>query len=249
MSSSDVEQPGGGAPALSRRRPRRSPQDHGTDRITARPGDTLTDEAANPDVDDIYELSPMQLGMLFQTLLEPGSGMFVEQQVTPVPDLRPGLFEKAWNAVIERTPVLRTSFHWVDIEQPLQVVHRRASLTCGYFDVTGLPPDVARRQVSAYVEEGRRRGFDLATAPLMRVALVRVAPQDTRFVWHFHHILLDGWSAPLVLDEVMHEYAALATGRPYAAPPRRPYSAYIDWLHTQDQVAAERFWRSRITWV
>ena len=64
------------------------------------------------DVEDIYELSPMQLGMLFQSLLAPGSGVYVEQQAMRLTNAVPGvLFERAWQAVVDRTPVLRTSFH------------------------------------------------------------------------------------------------------------------------------------------
>ncbi len=206
----------------------------------------MTEEAASLDIDDMYELSPMQLGMLFQTLLEPESGMFVEQQISRVPDVSPGLFEKAWNIVIARTPVLRTSFHWVDIEQPIQVVHRQASLQVSCIDLTALLSDDASEQLSRYLKQERRKGFELTQPPLMRVALVRAGPQDTRFVWHFHHILLDGWSAPLVLQEVLSEYATLLTGRPYAAPYRRPYRKYIDWLQTQDRAAAERYWRDTL---
>jgi amino acid adenylation domain-containing protein len=203
----------------------------------------MTDDA----VEDVYDLSPMQLGMLFQSLLEPGAGMFVEEQVTPVPDaLHPGLLESSWNAVIARTPVLRTSFHWMGIEKPVQVVHRHARLRVEAIDLRALSPESAAAAFAALLAERRRQGFDLEVPPLMRVALVRLAPQDSMFVWHFHHLLIDGWSAPIVLDEVMREYQGLVSGRPHTPRRRPPYRAYIEWLQRQDREAAERFWRDEL---
>ena len=207
----------------------------------------MSDDAPEVEVEDVYELSPMQLGMLFQTLLAPGTGMFVEEQMSSVPDaVHPGLVERAWNNVAGRTAVLRSSFHWRDIQQPVQVVHRHAAIRVEYLDLCRREPNVAAAEFADFREERRRRGFDLETPPLMRVALVRLGPHDTKFLWQFHHILLDGWSAPMVLQEVMNEYVALATGRPYTPPPRRPFRHYIDWLQERDRVAAERFWRTEL---
>jgi amino acid adenylation domain-containing protein len=206
------------------------------------------DDERQDEIEDVYELSPMQLGMLFQTLLDPGSGMFVEQQVTPIPGgVGREAFERAWNAVIARTPALRTSFHWQEIEQPVQVVHRRARVAVEELRLPeGCTPAETEAWFAEYTTRRRRQGFDLEHAPLMRIALVRTPRGDTRFVWHFHHILLDGWSAPLVLEEVMREYVAAVTGVPHMARSRRPYRAYIDWLQQQNRAAAERYWRAEL---
>jgi hypothetical protein len=62
-------------------------------------------------------------------------------------------------------------------------------------------------------------------------------------VWTHHHLLLDGWSLPLVLGEVFQCYAAFAYDRPLSLPPLRPYRDYIAWLQRQDPAQAEAFWR------
>ncbi len=201
----------------------RSRQSAGADRVEAARRTAMNDHASRVDVEDVYELSPMQLGMLFQTLLAPGSDMFVEQQISQVFDtLQPSILERAWNAVIESTPVLRTSFHWRDIEHPLQAVHRHATLAVEDPDIAGLEPDAAAAEFAEFVDGRRQSGFDLERPPLVRVALVKVGPHDARLVWQFHHMLLDGWSAPLVLHEVMKAYAAIATGQRYRPSARRP---------------------------
>ena len=66
------------------------------------------------DAEDIYGLSPAQEGMLMHTLREPGSGLFFLQKVLPLTDPDIPSFLSAWRRVIDRHPILRTSFHWED---------------------------------------------------------------------------------------------------------------------------------------
>src|SRR5215472_13392995 len=92
------------------------------------------------EVEDIYTLSPLQLGMLFQTQLAPGSGVFFQQVATPLPfGLDDDAFARAWQAVVDATPALRTSFHWADLDHPVQVVHRRVQLGVRRMDWSALP--------------------------------------------------------------------------------------------------------------
>ena len=70
--------------------------------------------------------------------------------------------------------------------------------------------------------EDRHRGFDPTRAPLLRVALLRLADDAHRFVWSMHHLLLDGWSMQIVVQELFTLHDARATGRP-----DRPRSAAI----------------------
>ena len=199
------------------------------------------------DVEDIYELSPMQLGMLFQSLLAPGSGVYVEQQAMRLTNAVPGvLFERAWQAVVDRTPVLRTSFHWGDLEKPVQVVHRTVRVQVEQLDWRNVPSARVEEHLNGYLREVRSRGFVLDRPPLMRLALARTSDTETWFIWHFHHLLLDGWSGQLLMQEFIEEYRAKATGKRYEAPERRPFSAYIEWLQLQDESEAEAFWREQL---
>src|SRR5262245_62561747 len=93
-------------------------------------------------VESIYELSPMQQGMLFHSLRSPQSGMYVEQMSCA---LRGPLdvtgFEQAWRQVMNRHSALRTSFHWKEMDKPLQVVRRVAQAPLDVQDWRGLPRD------------------------------------------------------------------------------------------------------------
>ncbi|WP_157170895.1 non-ribosomal peptide synthetase, partial [Nocardia araoensis] len=90
------------------------------------------------------------------------------------------------------------------------------------------------------MDADRRAGFDVTAAPLLRMTLVRTAPERYRLVWSMHHILIDGWSTPLLIRELLTLYAC---GDDATAPaPGRPYRDYLKWLNAQDQNAAETAW-------
>src|SRR3954471_12658682 len=91
-------------------------------------------------VEDLYPLSPLQQGMLFHTLYSPGSGAYLEQlAMTLVGPVDPDAFQRAWQRVVDRHPVLRSGFVWEGVPQPLQVVLRQFELPFEYEDWSALP--------------------------------------------------------------------------------------------------------------
>ncbi len=195
-------------------------------------------------IEDAYPLSPTQQGMLFHTLYAPQAGMYVEQlSCTLHGDLDSAAFKQAWQHVVDRHPILRSAFAWRNLERPLQVVGRRVGLPLAQHDWRELAPEEQQVRLEALLRADRERGFDLATAPLLRLTLCRLADDAHAFVLSHHHLLLDGWSLPLVLNEVLACYAAFAYGRPLVLPTPRPYRDYIAWLQRQDLAHAEAFWR------
>jgi len=201
-------------------------------------------------VEDIYPLSPMQQGMLFHSVLAPEDGDYLTQ-LTGTIDGRGLLnaFRAAWQQVIARHALLRTSFQWEALDQPLQIVHRRADLPC-------LEHDWRNREdcdtaFSQFLAEDRAAGFDLASPPLMRLTVFEVAEDTFRFVWTHHHLLLDGWSLPLLMQELFGLAEASLTGRKLQLPAPHPYREYIAYLEgkleTKDESAAESYWRETLS--
>src|SRR5262247_1595545 len=79
----------------------------------------------HPNLEDVYELSPMQQGMLFHTLYSPESGVYFEQSIFTIEgDFDSSAFQSAWQKVIARHSILRTGFVWEGVEKPVQVVYR-----------------------------------------------------------------------------------------------------------------------------
>src|SRR5262249_14263596 len=98
-------------------------------------------------------------------------------------------------------------------------------------------------QLTSVLEADRRQGFKLSKAPLMRFRLIQTSEVGYTFVWSYHHILLDGWSLGLILDELFRLYSSFGQGQPPALEPSRPYQHYISWLQNQKLSDAEAFWR------
>jgi amino acid adenylation domain-containing protein/non-ribosomal peptide synthase protein (TIGR01720 family) len=198
-------------------------------------------------IEAIYPLSPLQQGMLFHTLYAPSSGTYFEQfAFTLRGDLDEAAWTAAWDRVVERHAVLRTAFAWEKREKPLQIVSRAARAPWDRRDWRGLAEDERRERFDAWLREDRERGFELARAPLMRLALLRVADDAWEFVWSHHHLLLDGWSVGLVLGEVFELYEAFRAGEKPALPLPRPFREYVAWLGQRDPAAAEAFWRTEL---
>ncbi len=196
---------------------------------------------------DIYELSSLQAGMLFHRLFAPDSTAYFDQFSCRISgDVDPGLLRRAWQQLVDRHPVLRTSFHWEGLDKPVQVVHAEAALPWDTQDWRGVSPDEQAARWTAYLAADRARGFQPDVAPLMRAAIVRLTERDYYFCWSHHHLLLDGWCLQLVLSELFERYDALTHGRVAEFAPVRPYGEYIKWLQRQDQDAIVDHWRTTL---
>jgi natural product biosynthesis luciferase-like monooxygenase protein len=189
----------------------------------------------------------MQQGMLYHHLRGEQPGVDVEQIGCCLhEELDLPAFTEAWRLLIARHPVLRTKFCWEEVDEPLQEVCREPDLPTEVRDLRGLAPERRSEEVAAYLQLDRERGFDLGTAPPVRLAILRTGDAEHQVVWSFHHILLDGRSFPIVLRELFELYDANRRGESLSLPDLPPYRDYIEWLGRQDFAAAESFWRRRL---
>nr|AIW82285.1 PuwH [Cylindrospermum alatosporum CCALA 988] len=206
---------------------------------------TVSDQTnKSKNVAAIYPLSPMQQGMLFHTLYAPESGVYFEQfSCTLGGKLNVALFEQAWQKVVERHPVLRSLFVWENRKKPLQVVRHQVNLPWIQHDWRSLSPSKQQGQLEEFLISDRTQGFQLDQAPLIRCALIRLSEETYQFIGSFHHLLLDGWSLPILFQEVFGFYEAWNRGDNLSLATPRPFQDYIGWLQRQDLSIAEAFWR------
>jgi len=201
------------------------------------------------EIEDCYPLSPMQEGMLFHTLMNPGSGIYLMQQFYAWEGrLDREAFGRAWQRVIDRHPMLRTSFMWKELQAPLQVVHRRVAAEDVIQDLNWADTSDEQQQIrmGEMLEQELKEGLDFEQAPLMRIRLVRRGHDRYAIVRSFHHILTDDWCFSLLMMDFLTHYDACIQGRTLALPPPPPYRDYIAWLQRQDQAAAEQFWKQEL---
>ncbi|MFD7845656.1 type I polyketide synthase [Nocardia sp. NPDC059764] len=207
----------------------------------AQPGILLT---AN-EIEDIHPLSPVQHEVLRHVLEDPG--LFLEQLVaTLVGPLDVDLFRDAVQRVVDRHPALRTSIAWNARSEPVQVVRSHATIPFLVEDATALDRGEAAAREAEFIAQDRLRGFDLASAPLTRMTVVKVSDDRHRIVWTHHRLILDGTSFAMVLAETAALYQGLKSGRRRTLTAARSFREYISWVQELDYAPAEAFWRDEL---
>ncbi|HEX6292328.1 MAG TPA: amino acid adenylation domain-containing protein [Herpetosiphonaceae bacterium] len=202
--------------------------------------------ATRGEIEDLYPLAPVQEHMLRRYLAAPEPGLYLVYGILFLQPVNLPAFRRAWQQVVNRQAVLRTSFVWEGVDQPFQVVHKQVHLPIEQYDWRGLSPDEHQERLAAYIESIRQQGFDLTQAPHTRMALFQVSEEAYQFFWGFNFMLQDGWSFPLVMKDFFDCYDAACAGREMPQSVPQPYRSYIAHLHRLDLTEAERFWRKTL---
>jgi amino acid adenylation domain-containing protein len=205
-----------------------------------------TSHMLKKNIEAIYRLSPLQEGILFHGLENPNSDVYFQQfscKIQGIVDSQ--LWQQCWAEIAKRHGALRTLFTWEKRDQPLQIVRERVSLPWQIFDWSGLTEADQASKWQSVLQRDRDLGFELSKAPLVRFALAEIGDGQVLFLFSFHHILLDGWSQRLLLEEAMtgyqdnHQPPTTITKAP-------PYSDFIDWIYSQDNATAKQFWTAHL---
>ncbi|HLM46885.1 MAG TPA: condensation domain-containing protein, partial [Myxococcaceae bacterium] len=195
-------------------------------------------------LEDLYPLSPLQQGLLFHVVQGQGESLYFNQLTCELRGtVNLSAFARAWRQVVEAHPILRTAVLWEGVDESLQVVLRDVELPLLQEDWRGVPASEHGARLTAWLEADRRRGFELSSPPLCRLALLRTGDAAWRFVFSHHHLLLDGWSVPIVIRQVFALYEQFSRGLSPRMEQTRPYGDYIGWLQARSLEESERFWR------
>ncbi|WP_158889711.1 non-ribosomal peptide synthetase [Amycolatopsis anabasis] len=194
---------------------------------------------------ELWPLSPLQEGMLFLASFDdPDSGgldVYVTQQLLDLRDADADRLRRAAGALLRRHPNLTAGFRYLSTGRAVQYVGTGPALDWQVAELTGEDP-LAEKRVAELAAEERIRPFDLDRPPLVRFLLFDLGPAGHRLLITSHHIVLDGWSAPLLGQELLDLYAD-----PAALPRPRPYRNFLEWLGKQDREAATRAWRAALS--
>ncbi|WP_024689807.1 condensation domain-containing protein, partial [Pseudomonas tremae] len=193
-------------------------------------------------------LSFSQRQLWFLDQMEPGNAFYnVPSAVTLRGSLDVGALEKALNGLIVRHEILRTTFCSVDGE-PRQVIHPAITLLLPVTDLRHLTPAEREEHVGNAVERDARTPFDLASGPLLRASLLRLADDEYLWLYSVHHIIADGWSMGVIAQEIATLYADFLLRQPSSlAPLAVQYADYACWQQQRLSDAALEtqldFWR------
>lgn len=206
---------------------------------------TAAETDVAPDIEDVMALSPLQEGLYSLTTL----AEFADGEAADDPyvigiaadisgELDVALLRECAEQMLVRHPNLRASFFSRGIPRPVQIVPSRVELPWRL--VAAAPAAVPTLETGE-----RRRPFDLERGPAIRFLLIELPGARWRLVLTAHHIVIDGWSLPVFVNEMMILYQA--GGDPSALPVApRPYRDYIGWLASRDPETSQRVWREHL---
>ncbi|MBD0020376.1 amino acid adenylation domain-containing protein [Gordonia pseudamarae] len=192
---------------------------------------------------EIMPLTPLQEGLLYaSTLSDSGPDPYTVQADLGIDgDLDPRLLHRSAQAVLERHPNLRTAFRRRKNGMPVALVLDGAEIGWAEYDLTDMSETDALRRWHELRDRDRDNRFDPGTPPLLRLTLARIAPRSWRVLITNHHLILDGWSSPLLVRDIFAAYAA--GGDTGDLPPVRSYRDFLAWLNDRDTGAALNRWR------
>jgi non-ribosomal peptide synthase protein (TIGR01720 family) len=187
---------------------------------------------------EVLPLTPLQQGLLFHASIAQASGddvYAVQLDITLSGRLDRHRLRDAVHAVVTRHPNLAARFY-PQFDEPVQIVPADPAAGWRYLELGAEVVDVDQ-QIQRVCAAERAAVCDLAHLPAFRAVLIRTAADQHRFVLTNHHIVLDGWSMPVLLGEIFASYNG------ERLPAAAPYRSFITWLADRDLDAARAAWR------
>ena len=212
--------------------------------------EVLTKLNAESNLEDVYELSPLQQGMYYHWKADASTSQYFEQltyrlktNVLPVEAVA-----KAYQELVSRHTILRTSFSEKHGESLLQIVHKTVNGTFVFEEFDG---EVTDKNIEAFVKQAKNadkaQGFNLDNPSQMRLTLLQLKENTYEFIWSFHHILMDGWCVSMLINEFYQILNGVINEESVSLPKPLPYSNYIKWLDNVDKEKSLNYWDTYIT--
>ncbi len=204
-------------------------------------------ERRYPQLEDILPLSPLQEGLLFHALYDAAAPdvYTVQLELGLEGALDVGRLRGAGAALLARHASLRAGFVQGDLSRPVQVIVAPLAPPWRVVDLSRLGAGEQAGRLAEILAEDRGARFDLGAPPLLRFSLVRLSPERHRLVLTNHHLLLDGWSTPVLVEELFGLYGR--DGEAGALPRVTPYRDYLAFVARQDRAAALAAWRAALS--
>ncbi len=212
--------------------------------VSVRQSELETWEKRYPRLADVWPLTALQSGLLFQSMLaDAGADAYHVQLVYHVSgEVDPVRMRAAGQALLDRYANLRTAFVGDLSGDLVQLVVDGLELPWAEHDLRALGAAERAAEFERLLDEDRASRFDPATPPLLRLALVRTGPERAELVFTAHHALFDGWSLPLLIHDLVRFYTSGVS----APPPAPGYRRFLEWLSAQDKAAAAKAWTAEL---
>ncbi|TWJ22964.1 non-ribosomal peptide synthetase [Micromonospora endolithica] len=219
----------------------RTPSDFPLLRLSQHDVDAIT--AQVPGASEVLPLAPLQEGLLFHAVsADEARGVYVVQLTLYLDGpLDAAALRRAGDGLLRQHPHLGAAFLHEGLPVPVQVIGEATRMPWREIDLSRLAPAEQEGRLADLVDAYRAARFQPTEPPMVRLLLVRLAAERHALVIGAHHILLDGWSTPLLITDLLALYHAELRGA--ALPPAPPYRDYLAWVARQDRAAARAAWR------
>ncbi|HKR96294.1 MAG TPA: condensation domain-containing protein, partial [Candidatus Angelobacter sp.] len=198
------------------------------------------------EIEDILPLSPVQEGMLFHAFYDASGPDVYNVQIALKLEgqLDQKLLQGTAKALLSRHKNLSVAFQYKDLDRPVQIIPKDFSVPWDTLDLSALEPQERERSWTEFVKRDSLVRFDPSASPLFRFHLVRWSPKEFRLLITTHHILIDGWSTFLMIEEFQQIYKH--HGNAATLPRVTAFRDYLTWLTSRDRSAAEAAWREAL---
>ena len=205
---------------------------------------SINPEKKSKGISSIYGLTGLQQGMLFHSLYYGASGVYIDQLSCEFTGLNPVLFIKSWEHLIRSHSILRTAFYHDAFNIPVQCVYDDVKMPIEILDYRNMNAEEQASAIKQYEEGTRVRGFNFKKPPLMNVALIQLSNDRYTMLWSFHHILFDGWSLPILMEEFLSTYELLLEGKDIRPQSEDRYEDFIRYTERTNKEKEEIYWRN-----
>lgn len=192
----------------------------------------------NYNVDKIYGLSPMQLGMLFVNLSDETDRYFEQTVLSLKGQVDISKFEYSFNKLIERHEVLRSNIIYDSLDEPLSIISKEKYSRVHFENLSNFSVKEIDIRINDFLNEEKLKGFNLAKDMLMLISVFQISENEYKIVWTHHHILMDGWCLGILLNDFFTIY----NGEEGKLKEIMAYSDYLRWIECQDKFEAEDYW-------
>jgi amino acid adenylation domain-containing protein len=197
---------------------------------------------------NLHEMTPTQEAMLLYALYAPDSPAYFEQFCYSYRgSLNVNALASACEQIVNRHAILRASFCWDNDNRPRQIVQDHVELPFTFYDWSKYSAAGQDERLTAFLTQDQQTGLDLAKAPLIRLAVIRICEDDFRIIISNHHLVLDGWSMGIFRREVSQTYQALIRSEHVDLPAPPDFQDYVAWLKREPSPNVESFWRNQLS--
>ncbi|TBN04430.1 hypothetical protein EYD45_07375 [Hyunsoonleella flava] len=193
-------------------------------------------------VEAIYPLSYMQQGMLMHHLSNDVDQGFLNTECCLKGDLKLDVFKQACTIVLKRHEVLRATIHWKNLEKPVQVIHKEKEIDIRYLDWEKLSEEEQKSKWKTLKYSSSLEKAPLEKGALLNISIIKLSSKLHKLLWPMHHILLDGWSASLLIKDILNCYNTIHNGEAITVQPLPNYKAYLNYIKSLPEENAKTFW-------